>query len=144
MCSGPTLRGCFLHDAENWEKFPFLEARAIGYRMGPKIGDFSQFSEGRHSSPRKKGEHLSSYLSQQTSRDRYEERCSKTFTLGTNRTIVSDGNLCGLETREGPQPRDPPEAPPGTGGPPGSLGHRDSRRRQIILLVPSVEMQSLL
>ena len=34
---------------------------------------------------------------------------------------------------------DPPEAPPGPGAPPGSLGHRDSRRRQIILTIPSVE-----
>ena len=32
------------------------------------------------------------------------------------RTIVSDGNLCGLETREGPWARDPPEAPPRGGG----------------------------
>ena len=34
------LRGCFLHDTENCEKIPILEARAIGYRMGPKIDDF--------------------------------------------------------------------------------------------------------
>ena len=43
MICGPTLRGCFLRDTAKWENFPILEARAIGYRMGPKIGDFSQF-----------------------------------------------------------------------------------------------------
>ena len=32
------------------------------------------------------------------------------------RTIVSDGNLCGPENREGPQALGPPEAPPRGGG----------------------------
>ena len=36
---------------------------------------------------------------------------------------------------------DPPEFPPGPGAPPGSLGKRDSRRRQNVLLV--IELLSL-
>ena len=41
-----------MHDADNWEKIPILEARAIGYRRGPKIGDFFPMAVKRHLSPR--------------------------------------------------------------------------------------------
>ena len=39
----------------HWEKIPILEARAIGYRTGPKIGDFFPIAVKRNSLPRKMG-----------------------------------------------------------------------------------------
>ena len=35
------------------EKSPILEPRAIGYRMGPKIGDFFPIADPRKKFPRK-------------------------------------------------------------------------------------------
>jgi len=97
-----------LHDADNWEKIPILEARAIGYRTGPKIGDFFPMAEERHSSPRKR-EFLFLIYRARISRSRIKNKNSQHIIVASFscRTFVSDGNLCGLETREGPQ-GDPP------------------------------------
>ena len=58
--------------------------------------------------------------------DSDDKEMLSTLTLGTLRIIVSDGNLCGLETREGPW-RGPGGGPdplfgPKRGGPGGSPG----------------------
>ena len=50
---GPRLTGVLLARCRNWEKIPFLEARAIGYRMGPKIDDFFPMSVTCQDLPRK-------------------------------------------------------------------------------------------
>ena len=114
----PRFTGVLLARCRQLGKNPNFRGPCDRLSHRAKNRDFFPMAEERHSSPREKGEYLLLHLSQQTSRDRCRRRYSRTLTLGTNRTIVSDGNLCGPENREGPQPRDPPEAPP---GPPGII-----------------------
>ena len=104
-----------MHDAAHWEKIPILEPRAIGYRMGLKIGDFFPMAVERHQHHRK--EVLSVHLSCPVYRpDKKDVRTEPDIsTLGIDRTIVSDGVLCGPENREGPWARTPPRPPPGGG-----------------------------
>ena len=49
----PPLTGVLLAPYRKWEKIPILEPRAIGYRMGPKIGDFFPIADPRKKFPRK-------------------------------------------------------------------------------------------
>ena len=103
-CSASTsLRGCFLHDADNWEKIPILEPRAIGYRTGPKNGVFFPMAVERHPSPRKKVlfVHLIARSTDQARR-MYEQNLASHSSYLLAERSVSDGNLCGPETREGP------------------------------------------
>ena len=80
--------------------------------MGLKIGDFFPMAVERHQHHRK--EVLSVHLSCPVYRpDRRNVRAEPdSFTLGIDRTIVSDGVLCGPENREGPWARTPPRPPP--------------------------------
>ena len=115
-CYFPILTRVLLARCRKWEKIPFLEPRAIGYRMGPKIGIFSQCRRNAKDIPVRwywlKWVNLCRTVDQRAL-SIYHTRLS--FSRLAERS-VSDGNLCGLETREGPWARTPPSSPPRGGG----------------------------
>ena len=98
----PSLTEMLLALYRKWEKIPILEAHAIGYRTGPKIGIFSQCRRNAKDIPVRwywlKWVNLCRTVDQRAL-SIYHTRLS--FSRLAERS-VSDGNLCGLETREGP------------------------------------------
>ena len=92
-----------MHDADNWEKIPILEARAIGYRTGPKTGNFSPLRSRARNSLVRWSPGWQSSTRDQKSKTEADRKCEDSLKfLYASSIIVSDGNLCGLETREGP------------------------------------------
>ena len=100
-----------------WEKIPFLEPRAIGYRMGPKIGIFSQCRHRARSLPVSwqndpclvRRAHRSKLFCEKNIRDSY--------TRYSQNVLSPTGISVAWRPGRAPGP-DPPEAPP---GPPGII-----------------------
>ena len=112
---GPHLTGVSLARYRLGKKIPILDPRAIGYRMGLKIGDFFPMAVERHQDPRKKGFCFLSISRVIQPREADKKQKERHRYLALTELLSPTGISVAWRPGRAPGPGTPPRPPPGGG-----------------------------